>query len=142
MVGGEARDGGAYVSVGELGRGIDGAGEEDLAERAEVAHLAGSDQFGDGAGDVLDRYLGVDAMLVEQVEGIDTQAAQGGVGDTGDLLGAAVEADGLPAFNAPPELGRDHNLIAQRGEGFPDEFFVDVGPPVVRSGSRWRTARR
>jgi hypothetical protein len=35
VVGGEAGDGGAYVAVGELGRGVDRAGEEPFAEWAE-----------------------------------------------------------------------------------------------------------
>jgi hypothetical protein len=41
-----------------------------------VSHLAGLDKFGDGAGDVFDGDVGVDAVLVEQVDGVDAQALQ------------------------------------------------------------------
>ena len=36
--------------------------------QAEVPDLAGPDQLLDGAGDVLDRHVRVDAVLVEQVD--------------------------------------------------------------------------
>ena len=44
-----------------------------------------------------------------------------------DMLGSAVEADGRAVLDAPAELGGDDHLVAQRGEGFTDEFLVDVG---------------
>ena len=39
----------------------------------EVDHLAFGDQVLHGAGDVFDRYLGIDAVLVEQVDAVGTQ---------------------------------------------------------------------
>jgi len=39
-----------------------------------VPHLAGLDEFADSAGDVLDRHVGVDAVLAEQVDRVDAQA--------------------------------------------------------------------
>lgn len=33
----------------------------------EMAHLADIDQFPDSAGDVLDRHLGIDTVLIEQI---------------------------------------------------------------------------
>lgn len=61
--------------------------------QAEVAHLARLHELTDGAGDVLDRHIGVDAVLVEQVDRVGAQPAQRGIGDALDLLGAAVEPD-------------------------------------------------
>ena len=95
--------------------------------QAEVAYLAGPYQLADGARDVLDRHVGVDPVLVEEVDRVGAQAAQGGVGDAPDLLGSAVESDGLAVLDAPAELGGDHDLVADRGERFTDEFLVDVG---------------
>ena len=92
-----------------------------------MAHLAGRDELGDRAGDVLDRDARVDAVLIEQVDRVDPQPAQRRVGDPRDLLGAAVEPDRPTVLDAPPELRGDHDLVAQRGEGVPDELFVDVG---------------
>jgi hypothetical protein len=95
--------------------------------QAEVAHLASLHELGDGASDVLDRDVGVDAMLVEQIDHLDPQPAQRCIGDLRDLLGAAVEPDRPAVLDAPPELRGDHDLVAQRREGLTDEFFVDVG---------------
>ena len=88
--------------------------------------LAGLDQLLDGAGDVLDGYVGVDAVLVEQVDGVDAQPLEGGVGDPLDVLGSAGQA-GLAAVGVEreAELGGDDDLAAERFEGFADEFLVD-----------------
>jgi len=56
--------------VGAADRGRGGLGEP------EVADLAGVDEFADGARDVLDRHVRVDAMLVEQIDPIRPQSFQ------------------------------------------------------------------
>src|SRR3954447_5149132 len=71
---------------------------------AEVTHLAGLDELGDGPSDVLDRNVGVDAVLVEQVDHLAAQPAQGGVGDSLDLFGAAVDPDERPSSIRHPNL--------------------------------------
>ena len=43
---------------------------------AEVLHLAGLDEFLDRARHVLDRHLGVDPMLVVEVDGLDAEPLQ------------------------------------------------------------------
>ena len=40
----------------------------------EVLHLALGDQILHRAGHVLDGHLGIDAMLIEKIDGIDAQA--------------------------------------------------------------------
>jgi hypothetical protein len=64
-------------------------------------------------------------VLVEQVDRVDAEALQAGVGDALDVVGAAVEA-GLLAVGVEreAELGGDDDLLAQRGEGLADELFV------------------
>ncbi len=69
----------ADVAVGEGRGGVDGAGEEPIAEGTEGdepdpefgegrQHLAFGDQFPDRPGDVFDGYERVDPMRVEQVD--------------------------------------------------------------------------
>ena len=57
----------------------------------EVPHLARVDQLLDRAGDVLDRDVRVDAVLVEQVDRVDPEPLQRGLDAALDRLGAAVE---------------------------------------------------
>ena len=40
---------------------------------AEMPDLALGDQVLDRAGDVLDRHVGIDAVLVEEVDGVDAE---------------------------------------------------------------------
>jgi hypothetical protein len=64
--------------------GLDGMGTTDGPDarfrQAEMLHLAGRDQLLDGARDVLDRHIRVDAVLVEDVDAISLQALQAGIG--------------------------------------------------------------
>ena len=59
---------------------------------AEVLDLAGLDQLPDRARDLLDRYVGVDPVLIEQVDRLDPQPLQRGVGDPPDVVGPAGQA--------------------------------------------------
>jgi hypothetical protein len=69
-----------------------------------VAHLACGDWLGDGAGDVLDRHVGVDTMLVEQVERIGTQAAQGGSAARAICSGRLSRPTDIPSSMRHPNL--------------------------------------
>ena len=51
------------------------------------------DQLLDRAGDILDRHVRIDAVLVEQVDAIGLQALERCLDDLLDVLGPAVEAD-------------------------------------------------
>ena len=53
----------------------------------EMFHFAALDQFLDRSGHVLDGDLGVDAVLVEQIDGLHAQPAQRIVGDLLDVVG-------------------------------------------------------
>jgi len=69
-----------------------------------VLHLSRSDQVLDRSRDVLDRHLGVDAVLVEQVDGVDSEPLERAVHGLADVLGVAGEAH-LPAFLVESEHG-------------------------------------
>lgn len=60
--------------------------------KAEVFHLARSDQVSYGACDLFDGLFGVDTVLVEQIDGVHLEALQGSLGHFFDVIGPAVEA--------------------------------------------------
>ena len=75
---------------------------------AEMLDLALGDQVLDGARDILDRHVGVDAVLVEQVDGLDAEPLQRAFDRLADALGPAVDAAvcaGLGSMSKP-------NLVA------------------------------
>ena len=45
-----------------------------------MAHLSFGNEFAHRAGDLFDRHLGIDAMLVEEVDHVGTQPPQGRLG--------------------------------------------------------------
>jgi hypothetical protein len=94
--------------------------------QAEVQHLARLDQVLDGAGDVFDRHLGVDPVLVVQVDPVGAQPAQRVVDRTPDAVRTAAQSARLrPVLGErEPELGRDPHLVPQRLEGLPDDVLI------------------
>ena len=90
---------------------------------AEVFDLAFRDQLFDRARDVLDRHVGIGAVLIEEIDAIGVEALQRGLGDLPDALGPAIHAlGGIAVLEA--ELGRNHHLVAERRERFPDNDLV------------------
>jgi hypothetical protein len=55
-------------------------------------HLAGGDQIFDDAGDVLHWRVGVDAVLVKQIDAVGLQPLQRSFRYLSDMLGPAVDA--------------------------------------------------
>ena len=110
---------------------LDGVGATDRLHacfgEAEVLDLAFLNQVLHRSRHVLDRHVRVDAVLIEQVDGIDLEPLERGLGDLLDVLRPAVQADpARPAvgIELEPELGGDHHLLAERGEGFAHELLV------------------
>ena len=68
--------------------------------QAEVLDLAFANQVLDGSGDVLDRHVGIDAVLVEQIDTVRLEPLQRRLGDLADVRGAAIR----PACFAVLEL--------------------------------------
>ena len=82
-----------------------------------------------GAGDVLDRHLGINPVLVEQVDPVGPQPLQHLVDDGADVLGSAVE----PAWvELEAELGGQHHLVADRFQRLSDEDLVGEGSVRLR----------
>ena len=93
--------------------------------------LAFLDQLLHRSRHVLDRHVLVDAMLIKQIDGIDFEPLERALCDLLDVLRPAVQA-WTPLHAAGIELRvevesefrGDHDLPAERGEGFADEFLV------------------
>ena len=116
----------------QRGDGLDGVGAADGVDAGlghpEVADLAGLDELLDGAGDVLDGDVGVDAVLVEQVDGVGAQAAQRAVDGGADVVWPAADAGLLAVLvEGEPELGGDDDVVADRLERLADELLVVEG---------------
>jgi hypothetical protein len=112
---------------------VDGVGAADGVHprlgQADVADLALGDQLGQGADGVLDRGVGVDAVLVVQVDVVGAEPPQGAVDRGADVGRAAVEVAGAAAgVGDHAELGRHHDLVAAAVDGAAEEFLVGVGP--------------
>ncbi len=79
---------------------------------------------------VLDRSVGVDAVLVVEVDVIDSEALERALGGFAHVGGAAVDraVDEVVFAEQPDaELGRQEDLIAARGDGAAHELLVGEG---------------
>jgi len=94
--------------------------------KPEVLHLALPDEVPDRPGDVLDRHIRIDAMLIQQVDDVGLEPLERGFHDLLDVLGPAVETALLARLriDAEAELGRDHDLPPERRQGFAYELFI------------------
>ena len=96
--------------------------------KAEVLHLALLNQILHRSSDVLDGNVRVDPVLIEQVDRLDLQALERGLGDLLDVLGPAVQADPLrPSvrIELEPELRRDRHSPAEGREGFTESCSLE-----------------
>lgn len=89
--------------------------------------FAGFDQILDRTGDVFDRYIGVDAVLIEQIDDIGLEPLERGFGDLLDVRRPAAEAALFTSrrINVEAEFGGDNHLVAKGRERFADQFLVD-----------------
>jgi len=95
--------------------------------QAEVLHFPRRDQVLDRPRDILDRHVRVDAVLVEQVDGLDLQPRQHRVHDVTDVIRTAVEATATRPgllIDVPAELRSNRHLVAHGCEGVADEHLV------------------
>jgi hypothetical protein len=86
--------------------------------------LALGDQVFHRPRDILDRHVGVDSMLIVEVNHFDAQPLQRGIGNLPDVLRPAVHASHLAVPDIEPELGGDHHLVTERRQRLSDNLFV------------------
>ena len=60
-----------------------------------MLYFALLDEVLDRSGHVFNRHVRVDAMLIEQIDGVDNQALEGSLDDLFDVLRPAIKADPL-----------------------------------------------
>ena len=97
------------------------------SESPKCRTLPARDELADGAGDVLDRHVRVDAVLVEQVDRVDAEPLQRRRRRRGGSARAGVSMPCIRAVDdVPAELRRDDDLVADRRDRLADELLVDV----------------
>ena len=102
-------------------------GRQRLGE-ADEPDLPLLDQLRERADGLLDRRLGVDAVLLVEVDGLDAEAAQARLTRLAHVLGAAVDARrAAVGVGHEPELGREHDLVAAVADGAAHELLVVPG---------------
>ena len=81
----------------------------------EIPYLALVDQLADGASHVLDRHVGVHAMLVQHVDAVSAEVAQAALGDLADVFRPTVQRDPdiLRVAQVEAELGSDHDIVTE-----------------------------
>src|SRR5262245_17916599 len=97
-----------------------------------MADLAGLDELGHRADGLLDRRVLVDAVLVVEVEVVDSEALErcfAGLTDVGGVAAATPPLSVLAAYVA--ELRGEHDVLATSGDGAPDEPLVRERPVDV-----------
>ena len=95
------------------------------SDRPKCLTLPCRDQLLHRAGDVLDRHVRIDAVLVEQVDAVGPQPLQRRLDHLPDVLGPAVQARLLPSpLELEAELGRDHHLVADRRQRLAHQLLV------------------
>ena len=108
---------------------------QDLALRHQVL---------DGPGDILDRHLRVDAVLVQEIDTIGPQAPQHALDGELDAVRTAVETRTPLArlqIDVPAELRRDDDLVAERRDGFAEDPLAPRGGRKPRPQSKKVTPR-
>jgi hypothetical protein len=96
--------------------------------KAEVLDLTLANQILHRSRDVFDWDVGVDTVLIEQIDGIDLEPLERGLGDFLDVCRPAAEAAPSIGFERESELRRDYHVIAIRREAFAHELFIDERP--------------
>ena len=99
--------------------------------QAPVQDLALRHQVLDRAGDILDRNLRVDAVLVEEIDAIGAQAPEHALDRALDVVRAGCWARAPLAgleVDVPAELGCDHDLVAKRRDAFAEDPLDFVRP--------------
>ena len=94
-----------------------------------MTDLALRDQLGHGADGLLDGRVGVDAVLVVEVDVVGAEPLERAFDGEADVLRAAVERPRAAAgVGDQAELGGQDGLVAAAFERPADELLVGVGP--------------
>ena len=99
-----------------FGRGFAEPQEADFPFFPEPRHLPDS---------ILDRNVGIDAMLIVKVDHFHPEPPEARVARRAHIFGVAANAEELPLGSADvAELGREEHLVATIGDRLPDQFLI------------------
>ena len=98
---------------------------------ADVAHLAGADQVGQGAQRLVDGRLGVGAVNLVEVDAVGAEPFQARLARVDDVQPGKADLVGAGP-HAAAHLGRDHHVAAAAGQRAAEDLLriaggVDVG---------------
>ena len=96
--------------------------------QAQIAHFALFHQVGHGADRFFDGHVGVDTVLVVQVQRIHPQALQGAVDGVADIVGPAIHPAhyGVGRVAHNPEFTGQEHLVALAGNSLADQLLIGV----------------
>src|SRR5438477_7902015 len=80
---------------------------------SEITHFAFAHQLGHRPDGILDRRVGIDPMLVIEIDHLDTETLEARFAALPDILGSAVDAEHLAVLCTDvAEFGRDNDAFA------------------------------
>src|SRR5262245_16356115 len=96
--------------------------------QAEMADLALLNESRHGADRVLDRHVGIDAMDVIEIDGVDAHALEARLAGDRHIVGLAVDAAALSARTADiAELAGNEKLVALALDRLANQLLIDTG---------------
>src|SRR4029453_5577486 len=98
----------------------------------QSADLPLLDEAGHRADRLLDRHGIIDAMLVVEVNRIDTKSLQARFASLIDVFGAAIDSDASIRSSSLAELGRDYRFVSSPPQRTTEQFLVMTPPIHIR----------
>src|SRR6185437_4802082 len=99
----------------------------------QMPHLSRAYEIGHRSDRILDRHLGIDAMLIVEIDVIHAQTPQRCIARLPHVIRRAVDAKIGTGFRAHvPELGREHYPVATIADRLSNELLVGEGSVHVR----------
>src|SRR5437867_4154848 len=92
--------------------------------KPEVLDLTFLNQVLHRSSHVFDWHVRINAMLIEEIDGIGLESLEGRFGDLLHVLRPTIRAALLVTRERESELGRDHHLITHGSERLAKKFFV------------------
>ena len=92
--------------------------------QAEMQNLALGNEILDRAGDVLNRHIGIDTVLVIQVDTVGLQPFERFLYDFLDVFWTAVQ--GNSAVDSEAKFACDLHLVTEWLERFADQLFISI----------------
>src|SRR5437588_10087953 len=94
---------------------------------SEVLHLAFLNQVLRRSRHVFNGHVRIDAMLIEQIDGVDPEPSQRALDGLFDVLRPTVQTNWMRislGVNLEPELRRDHHLVTHGSESLAHKLFI------------------